>query len=180
MGIEKHVKRSGYALVSTVALLFLMTVMFGVAISRLDFSFGVMEAYSNRFQTRNELLSMTNLALKRLSEELRSHPLAKPPIELKDLTDLDSLLIFTMNVYDGCEARVYNLHYSMAVSFGTAQILPPMLKDGYMIRAVAEKKGMAPMTLESVYEARLVSVGENVGWALDFERPVYSRELFRR
>ena len=178
-------KRSAFALASTVALIFLLMVLLGVAVSHLDYSSGVMEAYMSRFQAGNALESMTNLALKWLSAEVKSgaRPRAQEPDALGYLTDFDSLSIFASSDYDGCEVKIYDLGYAaekIVKPIDASRIFPPSFPGGYMIRATAEKKGLAPLTLESVYMVTLNTVsGDGVVEILD-EKPVYARELFRK
>jgi len=181
MVFEKYVekKRRGYALASTVGLIFLLTILLGVAISRLDYSLVVIEAYSNRFKARNALESMTNLALKWLKEDVKKTE-PRDTAELENLTDFDSLLIFTSSGFNGCEVKVYNLNYKIAGFFAVPYVLPSSFEGGYMIRATVERTGMAPMMLESVYEVVPVGDDASVVWVLDDGKPVYSRELFQR
>ena len=177
--------RHAYALASTVALIFLMTVLLGVAINHLDYSSGIMEAYVSRFQARNSLESMTNVALKWLSAEVRagSRPRSGASVALEYLTDFNSLRIFASNDHDGSEVKIYDLDYSaemVAKPVDESRIFPPSFPGGYMIRAVTEKKNLAPLTLESVYAVTLSAIpGESVVEILD-EKPVYWRELFRK
>ena len=176
--------RRAYALASTVALMFLLTILLGIAVSRLDYSFRVMEAYSSRFQARNALESMTNLSLKWLSAEVRSgtRPRAQAPFVLEYLTDLDSLRIFASNDFDGCEVKIYDLDYAAektAKPTNVSHIFPTSFPGGYMIRAVVEKRGLAPLTLESVYVVTLNVISGEAVEILD-EKPVYSREMFRK
>ncbi|MCL2009907.1 MAG: hypothetical protein FWG71_05100 [Synergistaceae bacterium] len=188
MVFEKYVtimmrkKRRAYALVSTVGLIFFLTVLLGVAISHADYSFVVMEAYSSRFQARNALESMTNLALKWLSAEVKSG-IRPRAATLEYLTDFDSLRIFTSFDFNGCEVRIYDLDYAaekIAKPVAVSRIFPPSFPGGYMIRAVAEKKGLAPLMQESVYVVTLSTIpGGGAVEVLD-ESPVYSRELFRK
>ena len=100
--------RRGYALASTVALIFLMTILLGVAVSHLDYYCGVMEAYSGRFQARNALESMTNMSLKWLSVSVKTYdrPKAHIPATQKYLTDVDSLCIFSTD-FDGRSAYLF-------------------------------------------------------------------------
>ena len=178
-------KRSGYALASTVALIFLMTVLLGVGISCLDYNFGVMEAYMGRFKARNDLESMTNLSLRWLSAEVRggARPRAQSPEVLEYLTDFDSLRIFSSIEFDGGEVIIYDLEYDAEKISGAVdefRVFPPSVPGGYMIRAVMEKKGLAPLTLESVYlMTHSMIPGGSVVEILD-EKPVYWRELFRK
>ena len=185
--MEKRIRRTrpAYALISTVGLIFLLTILLGVAISHLVYSSRVMEAYSSRFQAKNALESMTNLSLKWLSAEVRSgtRPRARASVALEYLTDFDSLRIFASNDFDGCEVRIYDLDYkveNVAKPVDVSSIFPPSFPGGYMIRAVAEKKGLAPLTLESVYvvTSNVVS-GDTSVEVLDV-KPVYWRELFRK
>ena len=183
--VAMRVKRRGYALASTVALIFLLAVLLGVAVGHLDYSFGVIEAYSGRFQARNALESMTNLSLKWLSAEVKkgARPRAPAAVALEYLTDFDSLRIFASSDLNGCEVKIYDLDYDAgkaANAIAAPHIFPPSFRGGYMIRAVVERKGVAPLTLESVYEVVAGAVLEGrVVEVLD-ERPVYSRELFRK
>ena len=176
--------RRGYALASTVALIFLLTILLGVAVSHLDYYSGVMKAYSSRFQARNALESMTNLSLKWLSAEIvrGSRPRAQESVALEHLTDFDSLRIFFSTDLNGCEVKIYDLDYDAkkaAKPVSGSRVFPPSFPGGYMIRAVAEKESLAPLTSESVYVVVSIDVsGESVG-ILD-EKPVYSRELFRK
>ena len=177
--------RRAYALASTIALIFLMTILLGVAISHLDYSSGVMDAYVSRFHARNALESMANMSLKWLSDEVRSgaRPRAGASVTLEDLTDFDSLRIFASNDYDGCEVRIYDLDYSaemVAKPIDESRIFPPSFPMGYMIRAVAEKKGLAPLTLESVYEVTLAVIPDGSVVEILDETPIYCRELFRK
>lgn len=181
--------RRGYALASVVALMFLLTILLGVAVSHVSHSSRVMEAYVNRFHARNSLESMTNISLRWLSAEIKSgtRPRAQAIIDLKDLTDFDSLRIFTWidfdGAFDGGEVRVYDLDYvaeKIVRPVNMSRIFPPNLPGGYMIRAVVERRGLAPMVLESVYVVTpIVMPGGYIVEVLD-EKPVYSRELFRR
>ena len=185
MAFKKYVKpRRGYALASTVALIFLLTVLLGVAMSHLDYSSEVTEAYLSRFQARSALESMTNMALKWLSAQVKDGGRPRAPAYTGEyLTDFDSLRIFASVDFDGCEVKVYDLDYSadkIVKPINMSRIFPPCFPDGYMIRAVAEKKGLAPLTLESVYEVTLNTMpGGGIVEILD-EKPVYWRELFRK
>jgi hypothetical protein len=177
--------RLGYALASTVALIFLLTVLLGVAVSHLDYSSGVMEAHSTRFQARNDLESMTNLALKWLSTKVQAgvRPRAEDSLALEYLTDFDSLRIFASIDFDGCEVKVYDLDYTavkIVKPIDESRVFPPSFPGGYLIRALAEKKGLAPLTLESVYEVESITLpGGGMVEVLE-EKPVYVRELFRK
>jgi hypothetical protein len=178
-------KRSAYALISVVSLIFLLSVLLGVAISHMDYSFGVIEAYSSRFQARNALESMTNLSLKWLSAEVKTgaRPRAQEPAVLHELTDFDSLRIFALSDFNGCEVKIYDLDYpaeKIAKPIDASHIFPPSFPGGYMIRAVAEMKGGAPFTLESVYTVEKVTIPGGIAVEILEERPVYSRELFRK
>ena len=177
--------RRAYALISTVGLIFLLTVLLGVMMSHLGYSSDVMEAYTRRFQARNALESMTNLSLKWLSAEVRinGRPGAEASVSLENLTDFDSLRIFASNDFDGCEVKIYNLDYSAdkvtkpVDAFG---VILPCLPGGYMIRATTEKEGLAPLTLESVYLVTINTLPDgNTVEVLD-EKPVYWRVLFRK
>jgi len=166
------------------ALIFLLTILLGVTVSRLDYSSGVLEAYSSRFQARNALESMTNLSLKWLSAEVRSgiRPRAEILSTGQDLTDCDSLRIFASVDYTGCEVKIYDLDYiagKIDESLGVSWIFPPSFPGGYMIRAGVEKKGLAPLTLESVYAVTVITSEGNSVDILE-EKPVYWRELFRK
>jgi len=177
--------RRAYALASVVALIFLLTILLGVTISHVDYSSGVMEAYMSRFQARNALESMTNLSLKWLSAEVKkgARPRAHEPVFLENLTDFDSLRIFASNDYDGCEVTIYDLDYAaekVAKPLDASRVFPPSLPGGYMIRAVAEKKGLAPLTLESVYVVTINTTPEGNSVEILDEKPSYWRELFRK
>jgi len=181
--------RRGYALASVVALMFFLTILLGMAISHVSHSSKVMEAHVNRFYARNALESMTNMSLKWLSAEVKNgtRPRAQAIIDLKYLTDFDSLRIFTWvdfeGAFDGGEVRVYDLDYAaekIVKPVNTSRIFPPSFPGGYMIRAVVERRGLAPLMLESVYVVtQNVIPGGYIVEVLD-EKPVYSRELFRR
>lgn len=177
--------RRAYALASTLALIFLLTIFLGVAISHLDYSSVVMEAYSSRFQARNSLESMTNLALNWLSAEIkRGYRPRAPALSLSGyLTDVDLLRIFTSNYFNGGEVAIYDLDYDagkISRPVGVSRIFPPSYPGAYMVRAVVERKGLAPLMLESVYVVRLNTLPcGNYVEILD-ERPIYMRELFRR
>jgi len=186
MEFKKYVShRRGYALASTVALIFLMTILLGVAISHLDYYSRVMNVYLSRFQARNSLVSATNLALKWLSEETRSgsRPRAQAFAVLEHLTDFDSLRIFASTGFDGCEVRIYDLDYAaekIVKPIDARRNFPPSFPGGYMIRATVESRGLAPLMLESVYAVMLNAMPDgSVVEVLD-EKPVYSRELFLR
>ena len=164
----------------------MLTTILGVIISRMNFSSGVMEASSNRFYARNDLESMTSLALKWLSAEVNggARPRARAVVALEHLTSPDSLRIFSSNGFDGGEVRIYDLDYAaekIARPVDMSRIFPPSLPEGYMIRATAERKGLAPLMLESVYVVISLDVAPegSVVEVLD-KKPVYSRELFRR
>ena len=181
--------RRGYALASVVALMFFLTILLGMAVSHVNHSAIVMEAHTNRFHARNALESMTNISLKWLSAEIKSgtRPRAQAIIDLKHLTDFDSLRIFTWidfeGAFDGGEVRVYDLDYAaekIVRPVNMSRIFPPSLPGGYMIRAVVERRGLAPMMLESVYVVTPnVMPGGLIVDVLD-EKPVYTRELFRK
>ena len=185
--MKKKIRRArrAYALASTVALIFLLTILLGVALSHLDYSLGVMEAYLKRFQARNDLESMTNLSLKWLSAEVRNgvRPRAEASLSMENLTDFDSLRIFASIDLNGCEVSIYDLDYAaekIVKPIDASRIFPPSFPGGYMIRAVEEKKGLAPLTLESVYVVTPITLsGGSVVEVLD-EKPVYSREMFRK
>ena len=177
--------RRAYALASTMVLIFLLTIFLGVAVSHLDYSYEVMEAYSSRFHARNALESMTNLSLKWLSSRVKSgaRPRAEVPISGEYLTDLDSLRIFALMDSSGCEVKIYDLDYAaekIESVVGIAGVFPPSFPGGYMIRAVVEKKGLAPLTLESVYEVTLNTIPGGASVEVLDEKAVYWRELFRK
>jgi len=177
--------RRAYALASAVALIFLLAVLLGVAISHVGHSYGVMEAYMSRFQARNSLVSMTNLALKWLSEEIKRgvRPRAHEPNFLEYLTDIDSLRIFASIDLDGCEVSIYDLDYAagkVTKLLDASRVFPPSFPGGYMIRAAVEKKGLAPLTLESVYVVTINTTPEGDSIEILDQKPVYWRELFRK
>jgi hypothetical protein len=177
--------RSAYALASVVALVFFLTVVLGVAVSHVDYSQGVTEAYVSRSIARSALVSMTNFSLKWLAAEVGDgdRPRAYAVTAGDYLTDFDSLRIFASIDMEGCEVRVYDLDYETGkiVEHGDEErVFPPNLPGGYMIRAVAEKKGLAPLTLESVYVVTSNLVPEaGIVEILD-DKPLYWRELFRK
>lgn len=177
--------RRGYALAAVVALIFLLTTILGVIINHVGYSSWVMEAYSNRFHARNTLESMTNLSLKWLLAEVESglRPRAQAIVTMEYLTNFDSLRIFATIDFEGGKATIYDLDYmpeKIVKPIDMSRIFPPSLPGGYMIRAVVERKGLAPLMLESVYVVTLSTLpGGDVVEILD-ENPVYSRELFRR
>jgi len=185
MLVKTRCARRAHALASTVALIFLLTIILGVAISHLDYSSGVLEAYMSRFQARNALVSMTNLSLKWLAAEVKSgsRPRAGILSTEQDLTDFDSLLIFASIDFNGCEVKIYDLDYAADKVFkplGSTRDYPPSFPSGYMIRATAEKKDLAPLTLEIVYEVAINIDHEGNPVEILDEKPVYWRELFRK
>jgi len=186
MDFKKYVRRRrGYALASVVALIFLKTILLGVAVSHLNFYSRVMEMYYRRFQARNALESMANLAFKWLLEEVgsESRPRARAIIALEYLTDFDLLRIFASAGIDGSEVKIYDLDYAaekVKRPVDRHRIFPPSFPGGYMIRATVEKQGLAPLMLESVYAVTFNTMPDGSIIEILDEKPVYSRELFLR
>ncbi|MDR1623287.1 MAG: hypothetical protein LBS00_13050, partial [Synergistaceae bacterium] len=117
MKTKKKDSRRGYALSSTMALIFLLAVLLGVAVTHTGHSSGVMGVYLKRVQARSELASLTNLALRWLRSEFEKgmRPRANLLNAYENLTDFNSLSIFSSySVKDDAEGKVevFDLDYA--------------------------------------------------------------------
>ncbi|MDR1979459.1 MAG: hypothetical protein LBQ42_12060 [Synergistaceae bacterium] len=187
MKTKKGCARHAYALSSTMALVFLLTVLLGVVVAHIGHSLDVMSVHLRRIQARSELVSMTNSALKWLSTEFKMGKRPRAPIVDLDenLTDFDSLSIFSScNVKEDVEGNVevFDLDYNpenLVEPVVDPLLFPPSFPRGYMIRAVVAQKGLASLMMESVYRLTLNDV-PGVGGVYVFEtKPVYWKEWFR-
>ncbi|MDR2179894.1 MAG: hypothetical protein LBP21_06275 [Synergistaceae bacterium] len=187
---SKKCPQRAYALSSTMALVFLLTVLLGVVVAHIGYSSDVMGVYLKRVQARAELTSMTNSALKRLTAEFSSgaRPRADGVAAYEKLTDLSSLSIFSScSVSDSMEkmesrVEVFDLDYdpeNLAEPVTAPLLLPPSLPGGYMIRATVAHEGLASLMTESVYMSVCIDIPE-VGEVYILEKkPVYWKESFR-
>jgi hypothetical protein len=191
MKMGKKCSRRAYALSSTMALIFLLSVLLGVAVTHAGYSSEIMGVYSRRVRARSELTSMTNLALKWLISEFEKgvRPRASIVNTYEDLTDFHSLSIFlSYSIGDDIEGEVegkvevFDLDYaseSLAEPVSDPLLFPPSLPGGYMIRAVVAQKGLVFLTMESVYVSGFRDVpGLGVVYILE-KTPVYWKESFR-
>jgi hypothetical protein len=187
---KKRTQRAAYALSSTMALVFLLTVLLGVVVAHIEYSADIMGVYLKRVQARSELVSMTNLALKwlRTRFDAGTRPKANVVDETnknENLTDFNSLSIFSScNVQEDMEGRVqvFDLDYdpeSVAEPLADPLLFPPSLPGGYMIRATVTRKGLAPFMAESVYVSACYDVPEAGEVHVLEKTPLYWRELLR-
>jgi hypothetical protein len=184
---KKRVKRA-YALSSTMALVFLLTVLLGVVVAHIEYSLDITNAYLERVQARSELASMTNLALKWLSGTFaagtRPEAAARQNMS-ENLTDSNSLSIFSSyNVKEDLEGRVevFDLDYdpgSLAEPMADPARFPPSLPGGYMIRATVARKGRVSLMTESVYVTECYDVPEAGEVYVLRKEPLYWRESIR-
>jgi hypothetical protein len=161
------------------ALIFLLMTLLGVAVVQVDYSFEVARFSLKRLDARSELDSMTNQALRWLSEEIRSG--ARQEMTGENLTNFNSLRIFSSNGSKGGRVEVFDMDYApQNISEVMVPLLfPPSRKDAYMVRASIALEELAPMTVESVYQTRPCEVpGEGIVYILE-NNPLYRREIFR-
>ena len=176
-------KRRGYALFSVLALIFLLIVLLGIAVTHVGYSYDVVNAYLRRVEARSELTSMTNLALRWLSANLKiERPRAFAVETHERLTNTGSLRIFFSTHSKGGEVEVYDLDYDsghLAEPVAEPLFFPASFRCAYMIRAAVVKNEMAPLVMESVYEIRPISITSvDIVYVLE-DRPLYIREFFR-
>jgi hypothetical protein len=137
-----------------------------------------------RVQARSDLLSLTNLALKWLKEELRTGTQWRADAVKSNeyLADSNALCIFSLEDPSMGSVKVFDLGYDpgkAAKSPADLLLFPPSYPGAYLIRAVAEKQGLASIMEESVFVLTSINVpGEGVVDILE-EDPLFSREIFR-
>ncbi|MDR1379771.1 MAG: hypothetical protein LBJ36_12080 [Synergistaceae bacterium] len=178
--------RRAHALSWVVALMFLASVLLGVEAAHLGYSFEVMDIYSKRAEARAELISLTNLASRWLRAELKNgiRPRAKAIEFNENLTDFNLLIIFSADALEKIEGGVqlFDLEYNpenVVEPVADPLSFPPCFPGGYLIRARLAKKGLAPITMESLYVVTPFDIlGKGIVYILK-EKPLYWRELFR-
>jgi hypothetical protein len=162
-------------------IVFAASVLLGTAMTHTVYFSRVTDVSIKRAQARSDLYSLTSLALKWLKAELETEPGAVK--SNGDLTDSGALCIFSLEDFSGGSVKIFDLGYDplkiKSLPDELLLLFPPSCPDAYLVRATVEKRGLAPMTEESVFVLTSNDVpGGRVVYVLE-EKPLYSRELFR-
>ena len=177
-------KHCAQILVSLMAMIFLLMVVSGMLVTLLGYSSDITEVYIRRVRTRFDLLSLTGMASKYLEYELTRgiRPEAPAAKAKENLTDFNSLRIFSSNDSRGGSVDIFDLEYDPK-DVDEAKIDPlswgPSCPYGYLIRATVKNKNSASAVMETV----LIVVPdytseENPAFLLKKE-PLFWRELLR-
>ena len=181
-------------LYSTMALVFLLTLLLGVVVLLLGYSLDVKSVYQNRMNARSELFSLTNISLKWLGGESTAGRIPKAyAIEAnKKIMGCSALCVFSLDDGQGGDVAVFDLGYNpenLTDPIDDPLLFPPAIAYGYMIRARVWKEEsfsvgltpipLAPITMETVFIMKLNNIpGKDPVYVLD-EEPLFWRELLR-
>jgi hypothetical protein len=164
-------------------ILSMVSILLSVATVHVVYFSNVTDVSLRRVQARSDLLSLTNLALKWLKEELRTGTKWRADAVKSNeyLTDSNALCIFSLENPSVGSVKVFDLGYDPKNATSPTDLLffPPSYPGAYLVRAVVEKQGLASITVESVFVLTSNDVpGEGVVDVLE-EEPLFSREIFR-
>jgi hypothetical protein len=185
--LMRPVMRSrGYALCWTMLFIFMVSALLGLAAAHTAYFSAVTDVYLKRAQARSELFSLTNLALRWLTSELRTGAnwRAEAVKSGGHLTNSGALCIFSLEDPSRGSVKVFDLSYDpekLTAAASPAELLsfPPSCPGAYLVRAAVAKRGLASMTAESVFVLTSNDVpGEGIVGVLE-EEPLFSREVFR-
>jgi hypothetical protein len=158
--------------------------LLGLGVAHVAYFSRVMNVPLRRAQARSDLFSLTSMALRWLTSELRrgANWRAEAVKSGGLLTNSGALCIFDLEDSLGGSVKVFDLGYDPEKLPGHPDdilLFPPSHPDAYLVRAVVAKRGMASMMAESVFVLTSHDVpGEGVVNVLD-EEPLFSREMFR-
>jgi hypothetical protein len=159
--------------------------LLGLGAAHVAYFSRVMNVSLRRAQTRSDLFSLTSLALRWLTSELRTGAnwRAEAVKSGRNLTNSDALCIFDLEDPLRGSVKVFDLGYDpknlSPVRPDELLLFPPSYPGAYLVRAVVTKRGLASMTAESVFVLTSHNApGEGVVHVLD-EEPLFSREMFR-
>jgi hypothetical protein len=164
--------------------IFVMSLLLGGMLVHTTYFSSVTSMSVKRVQARSDLLSLTNMALKWLREELRTGTNWRAhAIESNArLADGDALCIFSLEDPSRGSVKIFDLGYdpeNLEDSLSDPLFFPPSCPGGYLVRAFVRKQGLAPIMGESVFTLVSVDVpGAGVIDVLD-EEPLLVREVFR-
>jgi hypothetical protein len=167
----------GYALCWTLLLLFTMSALLGLTAAHVAYFSGLADVSLRRAQARSDLFSLTNLALKRLESELKTGRGWRADAMESDGALSGDLCIFSQEAPEG-SVKVFDLGYDPENLTGSPDDIlsfPPTYPGAYLVRASVAKRGLAPMTAESVFVLISLDVPEEGV----FGDPLFSREMFR-
>lgn len=177
-------KSGGQILISLMATIFLLMILAGVLVTLLDYSSDMTEAYVRRVRMRSDLFSLTGAALKYLEYELAQgvRPGIHPAETKENLTDFDSLRIFSSNDSRGGSVVIYDLEYDPK-DVNETKINPlswgPACPYGYMIRATVKNEKTASFIMETVFIIVPDYTSEENPTFLLKKAPLFWRELQR-
>lgn len=169
-------------LFAVMGFIFLSMVLLGGVLIVLGRSMEVTEASLDRSRVRSELFSLTNASLRWLSQELREGRRPRAFATDDPLTEFDALRVFFSSEARSGTVAVYDLDYDpkrLRDVRDPLSVLTPC-PFGYMIRAIVDRPGWAPFTIEAVFLALPVCTPNDETVYVLEEVPLFWRELRRQ
>lgn len=156
----------------------------GLLVTFLGYSRDMTDAHIHRVRLRSDQLSLTNVALRYIEHELKNgtRPRSSSAASDENLTDFNSLRIFSSNDSRGGSVEVFDLEYD-SKNVNAAKIDPlfwgPACPYGYLIRATVKHEKMASFAMETVFVIVPDDTPEEKPTFRLGEKPLFWRELLR-
>lgn len=185
MAGEKPVKkRRGFILAVVLAVVSLLMAWSGLFVTLLGYSWNMTDAHVHRIRIRTDLLSLTNAGFRYLDHELKNKTRPRAPLAEtnENLTDFNSLRIFSSNDSRGGSVDIFDLEYHPE-NVNEAKINPlswgPACPYGYLIRATVKNKKTASFIMETVFVIVPDDTPEEKPTFRLEKKPLFWRELLR-